>query len=161
MAHADPWASARERFLLAPLYHEVAAVIGWQKAVELGQWVYENRNPPCRKAGRRYDRRGFLTVPRSASTRVAREIAAVIGEDATRALQAAFGGGEVLQFGSIEPASIPRRNRAIVEQLEDCGKIAAVACSFGLTERTVRRIYQGQTGKPFVLAEQRNQELTA
>ncbi|MGN6329526.1 MAG: hypothetical protein ACTHL5_11355 [Rhodanobacter sp.] len=134
---------------MAPIYHEFAAVIGWQKAVELGQWVYENRKPPCREAGRNYDHRGFLAIPKKASARVAREIAAVIGEDATRALQAAFGGAGVYHFGSIEPASITRRNRAIVERLEAGFKVAAVACAFDLAERVIRRIYQKQTGKPF------------
>lgn len=82
-----------------------------------------------------------------------RSIAAVIGEDAARALRAEFG-GEILQFGSIETASISRRNRAIVEQLDACGRIAVVAAAFGMPERHIRRIYQCQTGKPFIRMKQ-------
>lgn len=157
MSAADPWEKAPERFLLAPIYKEVAAAIGWRKAVELGQWVYENKQAPCRKARRNHDGRGSLYVSRRASTKVAREIAAVIGEDATRVMQAEFG-GEILQFGSIEPASIPRRNRAIVEQLDACGRAALVACAFDLTERVIRRIYLVETGKAFKESATRKSE---
>lgn len=148
LSTADPWDNAPERWLLSQQYQQVANVIGWRNAVELGTWVFENKKPPCRKAGRNGDRRGHLAIPHSTSSPGARTIAAIIGDDAARALQAMFG-GEILCFGSIEPASIPRRNRAIVEQLDDCGRVEIVGACFGLPSRDVRRIYLRETGRAF------------
>lgn len=147
MSNADPWANKAERWLLPKVYHDVAAVIGWKAAVDLGMWVYETRRPPSRQMRRNGDRRGCLSVPKGESTSVAREIAVVIGADNARDFQKAFC-GETLHFGTIEPASIPRRNRAIVEQVDNGSRIAAVAASHGLSEREIRRIYYLETGRP-------------
>src|SRR5690606_22652821 len=92
MSNADPWANKAERWLLPKVYHDVAAVIGWKAAVDLGMWVYETRRPPSRQMRRNGDRRGCLSVPKGESTSVAREIAVVIGADNARDFQKAFCG---------------------------------------------------------------------
>lgn len=155
------WSNAPERWLLSQTYHDVAAAIGWGNAIALGTWVSETKRPPSRAAGRRYDRRGILGISKqSKPSPVMREIASLIGDAAACALSREFG-GEILQFGSIEPASYPRRNRAIVEQLDACGRAVVVACAFGMTERSIRRIYLSETGKSFVEPEYRSSERNA
>jgi Mor transcription activator family len=142
----DPWENAPERFLLGRVYHEVAAVIGWAKAVELGHFVCESKCPPSRP---KYGRAGVIYFPSNERTDGATmaTVSRIIGEEAVQKMIRVFG-CERLQFPSIEAASIPRRNRAIVEQLINSNFwTAGVAASFDLTSRAVRRIFQQETGR--------------
>lgn len=156
MSTADPWSNAPERFLLSSGYCEIAEVIGWKKAVDLGTWVFDTKKK--RKPGSR-DKRGTICIPASFNNATARAIAEVIGEDAATLLMRECHGCRPV-FGSIEPASIPRRNRAIVEQLQQHDFHAElIAASFGLTARQVRNIWSNHAGTSF--AEARAAHLAA
>ncbi len=127
--------------MLGAGYHEMAEVIGWKKAVDLGMWVFENKKRNKTGHG---DDRGTICIPISLETATARGMADVIGEDATKRLIQECPGCRPI-FGSIEPASIPRRNRAICEQLKQHEfHWELIAASFGLTVRHVRNIYRAQ-----------------
>jgi hypothetical protein len=141
----DPWDNAPERFLLGRVYHEVAVVIGWAKAVELGYWACQNNCSPSRK---KYGVAGTIYFPiRTKDSKSIRQISQIIGDDAVQMMIGIYC-GDSLQFPSIESASIPRRNRAIVEQLiESNFWTAGVAASFDLTTRAVRIIFHRETGK--------------
>lgn len=143
MSVADPWANAPERWLLSSSYQEIAEVIGWKKAVDLGTWVYETKKRY--KPGTSRDERGTICIPVQRENATARGIAEVIGEDAAALLIRDFPGYRLI-FGSIEPASIPRRNRAIVDALNAGVRVRVVACAFDITERQVRNIYRKEGG---------------
>jgi hypothetical protein len=135
----DPWENAPERWLLSSGYRDVAEIIGWKNAVDLGVWVYETKKR--HKPGTSRDRRGTICIPMRRDNTTAQGIAEVIGEAAASLLIQECPGCRPI-FGSIEPASIPRRNRAIVEVVTAGEKISVVACTFGITERQVRNIYR-------------------
>jgi hypothetical protein len=140
LAGASFWANATERFLLPPTYHEVAAVIGWDAAIELGTYVAANKRPPSRRQqSGNHNSAGKLYVSRDQHGAVMRQIAAVIGEELTTKLSDAFG-GEYLEFCGVERAFVARRNRAVVQRAKDGWAAHAVAMAFDLSERQVRRI---------------------
>lgn len=141
------WATAPQRFYLPPIYHQVAEVIGWDHAVDLGCYVAEFKRPPSRrKKEARHSGSGTLYVRRDCGGRVMQAIASVIGWDATASLAQAFG-GESLEFCGIERAFLAGRNRAIVERFTYGYSARDVAASFGITDRQVRRICQDESGR--------------
>jgi hypothetical protein len=140
----------REWLVLSQTYHDVAAVIGWEKAVELGMAVWERKKPPGRQRQNRTGRGegGVIYIPALIAEHSGRQLVELVGIDDALRLITAFG-GTYLFFPSIERASRPRRDKAIAEQVRSGSRMAAVACAFGLTERQVRRIVQRQSAEHY------------
>jgi len=140
------WDTTPERFALAKAYHEVAAVIGWDRAIEFGMKVWERKRPPSQRKSNPVHGggRGTIYVPRAIGGRVGSELVAMAGEDVAPLLAAAFG-GESLQFPCIVSASIARRNKVIAQQVADGLRVASVAWGFDLTERQVRNIVKQES----------------
>lgn len=136
------WEKAPERLKLGQTYHEVASVVGWDRAVEIGMLAWHNASPPSKRRGRDAGRRGgfgAIYVPQKIDASGGQKIVKLIGMEDARRLVAAFP-GEQLCFQSIEAASFDRRNRAIAEQVAEGRRAAVVAACFDLDERHVRRI---------------------
>lgn len=132
------WAELPERFALSPAYHEVARVIGWDRAISFGMSVWREKRPPSRKN----NGRGVIYIPRELGGNLGSggaELIRLAGEADAAKLVGAFCGLH-LEFNNIVPASIGRRNRAIIQHLRDGMSAVAVACAFGITDRQVRRI---------------------
>jgi hypothetical protein len=136
LADASYWDTAPARFLLSPAYHQVAEILGWDRAVEIGYLVWEKKCAPSRHR-KGVGRVGALYVPGNVEPHSA--IVKLIGLDDARRLSAAFG-GEQLCFPSLEAASIPSRNKAIRERATDGFRPEEIGATFDLTARQVRRI---------------------
>lgn len=137
------WENLPERHFLATPYHEFAEVIGWDKAVELGFCVWEQRRSPSKMVGE--DTRGVIYVPKRCLGTCFEWIKSIIGNDDAEKIVRSFG-GEIFTFPSLVKASIKRRNAAIISQVSEGTRIAVVAALFGLTERRIRNILmQGHT----------------
>ena len=132
----DDWGNLPERFTLASIYHDVARVIGWNAAVSFGMNVWREKRPPSRVRGNGW---GVVYVPSRLDDRFGLELIRLTGERNAAALVKEFS-GQCLEFPNIVPASINRRNRAIIQHLRDGLRPAVVACAFGITDRQVRRI---------------------
>jgi hypothetical protein len=130
------WDDAPERFALTKTYHEVAEVIGWDAAIDFGMAVWEEKRPPSRLE---HGGCGSIYIPAKLDERCGRDLVRLAGYENAILLVEAFC-GMTLEFLNIVPASIGRRNRAIIEQFEQCRNTRLVACGFGLTDRHVRRI---------------------
>lgn|GEM_PF-6635491 len=136
------WATAPERFKLARSYHEVAEVIGWDKAVKFGLEVWSRKRPPSQRrtcsvsggAGR-----GVIYIPQLISGWKGRELAEMLGDEDADRMARAFG-GEALEFGCIAPAFRRRRDEAIRTQFRDGKSLKSIARHFDLTDRRVRDI---------------------
>ena len=132
------WENAPERWRLPQIYHEVAEILGWDKAVQIGLRVWDNKRPPSslKTAGGV----GCLYVPKSLE--VSGNSSVILDlleyEDATKLVEEFS--GQIIFFGNIESASVPRRNDAIRKEIAEGARAEVVACRFGLTARQVRRI---------------------
>lgn len=137
------WANLPERFALANVYHEVAAVIGWDMAVDLGMYVWQNKRPPSRfyTDAIHGGGVGVMYIPATLTGRNGRELVELLGQESAEKLVAHFAGAS-LRFPCVVSASIGRRNKAIAACVARGDRIAVVACLFDLTERQVRRIAQ-------------------
>ena len=133
---AGSWEERPERFALAPIYHDVAEVIGWDRAIRFGWRVWWEKRPP---SGIHDRARGLIYIPKKLRKRCGSELIRIAGEHDAALLVNAFG-GMPLEFPNILPASISRRNRAIVQQIQEGIRPSFVAASFGLSLRQVRRI---------------------
>lgn len=136
------WAKAPERFLLGKAYHDIASVVGWDRAVEIGSRVWELRTPPSRRQDRGRGLRGGagrIYIPKNFDPLRDLAIVRIAGiEDAKRLIERFA--GDAFEFPCIAVATTARRNRAIVEAVAEGTRKKVVACSFGMTERQVRRI---------------------
>lgn len=130
------WDSAPERFALAPIYHVVAEAIGWDAALDFGLAVWQEKRPPSRASS---GGRGVIYIPRQLDGRLAKDLVRLAGPENAALLIKRFQGAS-LEFPNIVPASIGRRNRAIIESLREGQRPTVVACAFGLTDRQIRRI---------------------
>lgn len=130
------WEDLPERFALAQVYHDVARVIGWDRAIAFGMSVWTEKRPPSR--GQDYGR-GVIYIPTKLNHWCGLELIRLAGERDAALLVKEFPTHE-LEFPNIVSASIGRRNRAIVQHLSDGLRTAVVACAFGITERQVRNI---------------------
>ena len=133
------WEDLPERFALPKVYHEVAAVIGWDRAIAFGMSVWTEKRPPsrCQDYGR-----GVIYIPHELRGLVGHygaELIRLAGERDAALLVGAFC-GLFLEFPNIVSASIGRRNRAIAQHMADGLRPAVVACAFGITERQARNI---------------------
>jgi hypothetical protein len=136
---AGSWAYLSERFALAPVYHDVARVIGWDRAVSFGMAVWHEKRPPSRDHA---NGRGVIYIPHALGAprrHDGAELIRLAGERDAALLVGAFPGLN-LEFPNIVSSSIGRRNRAITQYLTDGLSPAVVACAFGITERHARRI---------------------
>lgn len=138
-----------EWLALGSAYHEVAAVIGWERAVAFGFAVWQEKRTPSHAA---YDPvhgggRGDVYIPTALSDRHGQELIRLAGPESAAALIKAFPGA-TFGFQCLVPASIPRRDRAIAEQVKDGWSVATVAALFDLGERQIRRICQAQGVSP-------------
>jgi hypothetical protein len=136
---ASSWEDLPERFALAQVYHDVARVIGWDRAIAFGMNVWREKRPPSRC---HINGRGFIYIPSELGGRRGgggSELIRLAGERDAALLVKEFPTHE-LEFPNIVSASIGRRNRAIVQHLSDGLRTAVVACAFGITERQVRNI---------------------
>lgn len=147
MVDEGVWSRAPERLALANAYHEVAAVIGWDAAIDFGLAVWEMKRPPSRRKAGCWDRQGMIYIPATIKKDSGRELVAMVGLQDALLLAEAFGGTQ-LEFPNITAASIQRRNKAIAEQVADGWFLNHVAATFGLTGRQVRRICRDQGGCP-------------
>jgi len=138
---AKGWETAPERFLLAKAYREVAEVIGWNRAVDFGMRVWEEKRPPSHAVTDPVHGGGWgiIYIPTALTDSAGRELVRLAGSEDAGRLVKAFPGIS-LEFPCIVAASIPRRNKAITEQVADGHRVAVVACCFDITERQVRRI---------------------
>lgn len=143
MDDGSAWASSSERFALAQVYHDVAAVIGWDAAIEFGMAVWEQKRPPSRAKTNSVHGggRGVIYIPRSLAQARSSHLVRLAGKDGAARLSAAFG-GLYLEFPCVIAASVRRRNRAITEQIEAGARTQAVAGVFDLTPQHVRRIHR-------------------
>lgn len=142
VAMTGHWDRSPERFNLPSAYHIIAPVVGWDRAVQIGMRVWEVCAPPSRSGGpghRSRGRMGSLYVPRRINPAVPNRIVEIAGPDDAAKLVAAMP-GEQLFFACIESVSTTRRNHAIAEQVASGWPTVAVAQSFGITPRQVRRI---------------------
>ena len=136
---AGSWEVLPERFALPKVYHEVARVIGWDRAIAFGMNVWREKRPPsrCQDHGR-----GVIYIPHELGGRIGNggaELVRLAGESNAALLVGAFC-GLFLEFPNIVSTSIGRRNRAITQYIADGLRPAVVACAFGITERHVRRV---------------------
>lgn len=140
------WAHAPERFALPQVYHEVAAVIGWDAAVDFGMSVWQTKRPPSQQKTDQVHGggRGTIYIPNAINDHAGRELIALAGIKTALRLVDGFG-GESLQFPCIVTASLGRRNRAISKQVADGHSVRSVAWCFDLTDRQVRRIVRKET----------------
>lgn len=129
------WEDLPERFALAPVYHDVARVIGWNAAVSFGMNVWREKLPPSRQD---YGR-GVIYIPTKLNHWCGLELIRLAGELDAEILIKEFPMHE-LEFPNIVSASIGRRNRAITQHLKDGLRPVVVACAFRMTDRQVRRI---------------------
>lgn len=133
------WENLPERFALPKVYHDVAAVIGWNRAIAFGMSVFMEKRPPSRREDHG---RGVIYIPHELGGRIGNggaELIRLAGESDAALLVGAFCGLS-LEFPNIVSTSIGRRNRAIVQHISDGLRPAVVACAFGITERQARRI---------------------
>ena len=133
------WAGLPERFALAPVYHDVARVIGWDRAVSFGMAVWHQKRPPLRNHKNGH---GVVYIPHALGGQLGRggaELIRLAGESDAALLVGAFCGLS-LEFPNIVSTSIGRRNRAITQYIADGLRPAVVACAFGITDRQARRI---------------------
>jgi hypothetical protein len=133
------WEYAPERLALANVYHEVAAVIGWDAAVDFGFEVWRTKRPPSRRDGKSHDRRGAIYIPRTISEKYGRDLVSIAGANNAARLVEAFAGA-TLFFPDILSASKQRRNEAIAEQVRSGFRVATVAALFEMDERHIRAI---------------------
>lgn len=133
------WENLPERFALPKVYHDVARVIGWDRAIAFGMNVWREKRPPSRREDHG---RGVIYIPHELGGRIGNggaELIRLAGESDAALLVSAFC-GLFLEFPNIVSTSIGRRNRAIGQHLSDGLRPAVVACAFGITERQVRNI---------------------
>lgn len=130
------WDCLPERLALARVYHDVARVIGWNAAVSFGMTVWREKRPPSRSNSARC---GVIYIPAKLSRIYGIELIRIAGERNAAALVKEFPAHR-FEFPNIVSASIGRRNRAIIQHLEDGLSPDVVACAFGITRRHVRRI---------------------
>jgi hypothetical protein len=138
-----------EWLALGSAYHEVAAVIGWDRAVQFGFAVWQTKRTPSHAA---YDPihgggRGDIYIPTALTEQHGQELVRLAGAEDAALLVKAFP-GTTLGFQCLVRASIPRRDRAIAEQVKDGWSVAVVAVLFDLGEKQVRRICQKQGVSP-------------
>ncbi|UNK57163.1 hypothetical protein MNQ95_13655 [Pseudoxanthomonas daejeonensis] len=141
MGNGDPWETAPVRFLLGRAYHDVAEVLGWQKAVDFGMDVWARKRPPSeRKAQSVYGGgHGSIYIPEKVNSFFGHELVELLGEDDAKALSARLG-GEILEFSAIAPAFKKQRNQAILDRAMEGLSPNVIAFLFELTPRSVRRI---------------------
>lgn len=146
MSDNGVWATSPERFHLAQAYHQVAEVIGWDRAVDFGMKVWELKRPPsrCKSDPVHGGGYGHIYIPKALTRFAGGELVRLAGRDAAELLVAAFP-GLCLEFPCVVSASIARRNRAIAQQVAEGRRAIDVAWSFDLTERQVRRIVKRET----------------
>lgn len=128
-----------EWLALSNAYHEVAAVLGWERAIEFGMRVWETKRPPSHRRTGAGDRRGAIYIPSSIGDFAGTSLVSIVGHmDAVRLVDRL--GGSYLQFSDTVPASIARRNEAVAQQVTGGFSVASVAACFDLSRRQVRRI---------------------
>ena len=131
----------KEWLALADIYHQVAAVIGWRRAVNFGYAVWELKRPPSRAETHPVHGggAGMIYIPHSISGKSGRDLVTLAGDyDAQKLVR--FFSGQTLEFPCLVKASISQRNKAIAEQVAAGSSVGAVAFCFCLTDRQVRRI---------------------
>jgi hypothetical protein len=134
---ASSWEELPERYAMAPVYHDVAKVIGWESAIAFGLAVWREKRSPSRMRG---GGPGYIYIPTKLTARCGLTLVRLAGLHAAELLVNEFP-GSALWFPHIVSASIGRRNRAIVKQVVEEGlRQEVVAAGFGLTTRQIRRI---------------------
>jgi len=133
------WDTAPSRHLLGQAYKDFAAVVGWDRAVDIGYHIWANKRPPSRRNGGKHGRVGIIYVPKMSKSIAESELARFTRESEVTKLVAAYGGGR-FEFPSMEAASVSGRNRALVKRIREGQAASEVAFLFGITERQVRRI---------------------
>lgn len=142
LTETDLWAEAPERFTLSSAYHDVARLIGWDRAIEFGMAVWREKRPPSTAPSDPIHGggRGMIYIPSKLYGTFGRELIRLAGLESAGRISRAFPGC-YLVFSSIVCTTTSRRNRIISEQVANGARIAAVACCFDVTERQVRRIF--------------------
>lgn len=124
--------------MLSEAYHLVAAVIGWDRAVDFGGRVQSECQSPSHSRG---CQRGSIYIPhapiRPDGSR-SRVLDFLSLQDA-EALGAVMGGSSLV-FSHIRRTTLGLRNRAIVAQARAGASSRLLAAGHGIDERQVRRI---------------------
>lgn len=130
-------------YFLAQVYHEVASVIGWEKAISFGMAVWREKRPPSQRraefARESGGGRGVIYVPSEIKEGRGTELVRLAGKEDAELLVERFG-GMLLFFPSIEQASKKSRNDAILAASKAGTRKDIIAASFGMTVRNVHRI---------------------
>jgi hypothetical protein len=134
------WDTAPERHLLGDSYKLFASVLGWERAIDIGFRIWQEKRPPSKLGGvSDHGSEGVIYVPKRISETKPPEIVRFGGEADSHKLSAALG-GEVFTFPSLEMVFRGHRNRAIVKQVASGLRMDIVAASFGISERQARRV---------------------